>query len=864
MRRKRDYIIIYTIITAILLISSGIICLQRKKRFAAKKTNFIIITIDSLRPDHLGCYGYDRNTSPAIDKLSRESTRFTQAISAGGWTFESVPSILTGTYSFIHKFDFGGSNSIDPSIKTLSQELSVKNYQTAIWSNHPAIKYMDIKNTFQEANAESLLEGCKPALTDSMLTSKIQTWLYKKKDSPFFLYIHYWGCHMPYRPPFPYNRIYMYDKYRKKSKPVAISSSDTEEEKTNGVGVIPYVAVENNIIDPNYYITQYDGTVSYIDKQIERLIDTLKKAGLDKNTLIILSSDHGEMLGEHDMYFMHGRGQEENIRVPLIICYPEFFPKGKVISRQISLIDIAPTILEIAGLTKPSYMQGESLLSLVKPFRSYQKEYVFSSQREDLTLRTKKWKLIYDSRVHSSQLFDIQKDSHELHNVVNDQPRIVEDYKNRLISWTKNYIGYKNLDKEENKTGTSLNFIMISVDSLRPDHLGGYGYKRNTSPYIDRLVKEGVRFTQAIASGGCAFESVNKNDYGLAYSIDQHFATLVLELGRKHYQTVLWSDHPGVKHSEIKNSFEEVNMGILFDDSALTNKIKIYLQDRARAPFFLYIHYWGNHAPYKPPNPYKFMFISDSYNNNQQSVPISIGYIGETTNYTKRKISFALALNNITDPNYYIAQYDGAVFNIDAQVGKLTNSLKDLGLDKNTVVILTADHGEMLGEHDMYFYHSGGYEENIKVPLIISFPRLFPQGKVVSRQVSLLDIVPTIFEIADLDKPAFLRGESLMALFKNSREYHSDYAFFSQDEYLVLRTESWKTIYNAKEDSWELFNLLKDPRELHDVSKDEPAVVRNMQNRMNQFVESTQDIKHPGDVKNKALFLEEMRKMGYW
>ncbi len=158
MIKRRGYIYIYTVILAIFLAAGAGFYLKNKKKIDARKINFIIITVDSLRPDHLGCYGYNRNTSAAIDKLSRQGTRFTQAISAGAWTFDSVPSILTGTYSFVHKFDFGGSNSIDPSIKTLPQELSVKNYQTAIWSNHPAIKYMDIKNTFQEVYTESLLE----------------------------------------------------------------------------------------------------------------------------------------------------------------------------------------------------------------------------------------------------------------------------------------------------------------------------------------------------------------------------------------------------------------------------------------------------------------------------------------------------------------------------------------------------------------------------------------------------------------------------------------------------------------------------------------------------------------------------------
>ena len=105
------------------------------------------------------------------------------------------------------------------------------------------------------------------------------------------------------------------------------------------------------------------------DAQIGRLLNALKELKIDKNTLIILTADHGEMLGDHNTYFIHASCYEENIKVPLIIRFPGLFPKGKVISRQVSLVDIAPTILEIAGIRKPYYIQGESLLSFIKPFR---------------------------------------------------------------------------------------------------------------------------------------------------------------------------------------------------------------------------------------------------------------------------------------------------------------------------------------------------------------------------------------------------------------------------------------------------------------------------------------------------------------
>lgn len=141
-------------------------------------------------------------------------------------------------------------------------------------------------------------------------------------------------------------------------------------------------------------------------------------------------------------------------------------------------------------------------------------------------------------------------------------------------------------------------------------------------------------------------------------------------------------------------------------------------------------------------------------------------------------------------------------------------------MDKNTLIILTADHGEMLGEHNIYFNHYGGYEENIRVPLIIRFPPLFPKGKVISRQVSLIDIAPTILEIAGLNKPFYMQGESLLAFFKHTYNYQTKYIFSFSHYQHALRNENWKLIRKGKV-RYELYNLKDDPREQHNlITKD--------------------------------------------
>lgn len=436
MLQNKKYVFISIVISILVISLFSILLYKNKKNY--KPINIILIIVDALRPDHLSCYGYKKNTSPNIDRLANEGVKFTQAISAGGWTVESVPSILTGTYSLAHQI-----RSLDdlrnPKIKTLGQELVMKGYQCVLWSNLSTLSHLDIKDGFQKIYVSTNYKNNMPVLTNYALTSRIVNRLkIQYKNCPFFFYIHYEGCHVPYRPPVPYKYMYLYDKDRKESINIPISKLNYGDGKYDGRGKIPYVAVENNIADPDYYISQYDGAISYTDAQVGRLMDGLKELGLDENTLVILTADHGEMLGEHDVFFSHYGSYEENIRVPLIIRFPETsqFPRGRVISRQVSLIDIAPTILELLGLNKPFYIQGESLLAFIKPFRTYHKKYIFSCDKGCFALRTENWKLI-SNNPQDLELYNLKEDPLEQYNLVTERSDKFKQLKQKLYNFMK-------------------------------------------------------------------------------------------------------------------------------------------------------------------------------------------------------------------------------------------------------------------------------------------------------------------------------------------------------------------------------------------------------------------------------------------
>ncbi len=451
---KKSIFILTGVIAFGLILTFSLLYFQRE----VSKPNIILIVIDALRPDHLSCYGYPRDTSPNIDKIAQQGVRFTQAIAAGSWTVNSVPSILTGTYPFVHQVrDWNALKN--SSIETLVHFLDQQGVQTALFTNHAGIDTIEVKDDFATVHISNNLNE-----DDYELTRKVINWLEANDAEQFFLYLHYQGVHSPYVIPEPYKSKYLDDEFRIK-KEIPISPEHRSEDRTggyDGFAKIPYVMVENNISDVSYYIAQYDGAISYTDEQVGWLMDGLQRLELLKNTIVILTADHGEMLGEHDFYFTHETCYENNIRVPLIVRFPGLFPKGKIIAQQVSLIDIAPTILEIVRIDIPNYMQGKSLQNLFKKQEFILHPYIYCEIDNTRAVRTEGWKLIQDGL--SCELYNLLDDPEEQRNLINkEQGRfqelkmVLENYEaeSRLIKKTKS----KPLTDEQKEALRSLGYL---------------------------------------------------------------------------------------------------------------------------------------------------------------------------------------------------------------------------------------------------------------------------------------------------------------------------------------------------------------------------------------------------------------------
>ncbi len=376
--------------------------------------NVILIVVDALRADRLGCYGYSRDTSPNIDKLAKEGALFSQAFSHGAGTRIAVASLLTSFYPSVHQV-YTLESSLEDRFVTLAEVLQENGFVTVAFApdNVPA-SY----NFFQ--GFDSFYELPHSSDSAQKSTDKILAWLNQNRDSGkrFFIYAHYFGLHAPYIVPDPYERLFWQGPVDGKMRDFARRFARTKNYDPTRGGMIPEGAMAG------YLESQYDAKVRYTDDSLAELFKGLKALGLWDNTLIILTSDHGEELMDHGNFFHEQSLYDELIRVPLIMRLPKAIAENKTMPQMARHIDVMPTVLEMLNIYPSSPMQGDSLLSLIRgktvPEPDTFSEAHYSGEHLK-AIRTDRWKLIethdLGSRSYSYELYDLKSDPKEAGNL---------------------------------------------------------------------------------------------------------------------------------------------------------------------------------------------------------------------------------------------------------------------------------------------------------------------------------------------------------------------------------------------------------------------------------------------------------------
>lgn len=388
----------------------------------ARARNLILISVDTLRADHLGCYGYQRGTSPEIDRWAAAGTVFADATAAGPWTVPSHMSMLTGVYTRTHGMD-GWEQSLPEDVETLASHLQARGFATAGIVN---VSLLSQKRSFDRGfqNFTVVPEAKEPRGATKTILSGAIPWLREHRQGPFFLFLHFYDVHSDFNP---------LPKFRKQFERMYNGGVDGSTLQLRWYRKTapdpPWTAV-----DARHLIDLYDAGIRQFDEHIAELFDVLRNELFLEDTLVLLTSDHGEEFLEHGD-ILHGRTlHQELVRVPLIAVGPGV-PAGKVVAGSASHVDLMPTALSLLGLPLPAAVEGVDLSTGWDDSPRWDPERpVFAEADKWLKqeagnyrrmIRRGKYTLHYDRLSGAKAVYDIEADPFELNDLSASQPALV-------------------------------------------------------------------------------------------------------------------------------------------------------------------------------------------------------------------------------------------------------------------------------------------------------------------------------------------------------------------------------------------------------------------------------------------------------
>jgi arylsulfatase A-like enzyme len=416
---------------------------------SGRKPNIVLLGVDSLRADHMSCYGYPRLTTPHIDRFAQGGTLFERTYSPHIPTTSAYSSMLTGRDCFgTQVVALRHQGPLRPEVKTLSEILSGAGYATTCvgFSGNAASRGFD--KYLNYTGWGSWNEGRSPKAENLNAVAIPELDRLVGQDQPFFLFLRHMDPHAPYLPPAPYERMFYHG-----------NESDPDNKSMEPVMAFkPFCDffaswMPPGISDKDYVIAQYDGSVAYMDAAIQTIFTALEAHGILDETIVALNGDHGETLYDHECYFDHHGIYDVTLHVPLIIRYPGRVPAGRRVAGFNQHKDLVPTLLDLARVDAGGIVfDGKSLMPMVRgEVASYDSEFYITecTWMRKHGWRTPEWKLIValEPDFHFKppvELYNLVEDPDENVNLAESEPGVVALLRHRMEQW---------IAKREKETG---------------------------------------------------------------------------------------------------------------------------------------------------------------------------------------------------------------------------------------------------------------------------------------------------------------------------------------------------------------------------------------------------------------------------
>jgi arylsulfatase A-like enzyme len=416
------------------------------------RPNLILLVIDTLRADHLSCYGYRLPTSPNVDRMAREGVRFASAFSHASYTHPGYTSLLTGKDPITHQIvRMGGWVPLADHHVMLPEVLREAGYATAAVDNL-ATSGRRVKGTWFLRGFDTYINyrdqapardgiNARDFENVRLLAAPLLEELARGRR-PFFLFLHAWDTHRPLRPPEPYATRW----YTGPHTPDAMQNYSTDPPLLELPNGDPVPDVDQ--ADLRYTIALYDGAVSYVDAQLGLLLQQLDRLGLTGNTVLLFTADHGECLGEYGVVCRHKYVHDPTTHVPFIWWGPGILPSGVTVHALAQHMDYTPTVLDLAGIPQPAQqlpMDGISLVPVMRGITDTTYPYAFhGATNPDVrrAIRTHRYRFLRrlpqapgKPWLADRELYDLATDPGETHNVVRLYPDIAERLEAALDRW---------------------------------------------------------------------------------------------------------------------------------------------------------------------------------------------------------------------------------------------------------------------------------------------------------------------------------------------------------------------------------------------------------------------------------------------